>query len=62
MYYSIFSSNSFVEIGSALMQIAANSDIKNYPAPYEIGILRRFDFTSKLQRMSVIVNRLDENL
>lgn len=27
----------------------------------ELGIIRRFDFSSKLQRMSVIVKRLDEN-
>jgi len=30
----------------------------NYPYPYQLGILRRFDFSSKLSRMSVIVQNL----
>lgn len=29
--------------------------------PHEIGVIRRFEFSSKLQRMSVIVRNLNEN-
>lgn len=38
----------------------AQSLIQN-ELPHEIGIIRRFEFSSKLQRMSVIVKNLNEN-
>jgi len=47
--------------------VMPNEDQRNYDwtkdegnelRPYQIGIIRRFDFTSKLQRMSVIVQNL----
>ena len=33
---------------------------QNSPYPYQLGIVRRFEFTSKLQRMSVLVQNLRE--
>eukprot|EP00826_Nyctotherus_ovalis_P029818 TRINITY_DN23654_c0_g1_i1.p2 TRINITY_DN23654_c0_g1~~TRINITY_DN23654_c0_g1_i1.p2 ORF type:complete len:143 (-),score=47.23 TRINITY_DN23654_c0_g1_i1:8-436(-) len=36
------------------------TSFKSHNSPYQLGIVRRFEFTSKLQRMSVLVRNLRE--
>ena len=38
-----------------------NLNLEKYKTRYEIGIVRRFDFVSKLQRMTVICKNMNEN-
>ena len=61
-------------IQNNLNEININTNYKNYSEPfilsyirpktekgYEIGVVRRFDFVSKLQRMTVICKNINEN-
>ena len=38
-----------------------NNNVENPNFKYEIGIIRRFEFVSSLQRMSVIVKNINED-
>ena len=40
-------------------EVRDNVQTNNFPN--ELAIIRRFDFSSKLQRMSVIVRNINEN-